>query len=137
MAAGRTGYNGFVAANLQAMTVGEDFVATVDYSKLACSADMKLCTPKVTAALADKTITLTQEKQEASSWANRDDQLYVVLYEKVLNEVEMVKLRERGENGMTSFTLPEVWTGAEVLVYAFATTLAGRRTSRTLSINVE
>jgi hypothetical protein len=51
--------------------------------------------------------------------------------------VEMVKLRERGENGMTTFALPEEWMDAEVLVYAFATTLAGRRTSRTLSINVE
>lgn len=32
MAAGQTGYNGFVSANLQAVTVDEGFVATVDYS---------------------------------------------------------------------------------------------------------
>ena len=130
MAAGQTGYNGFVSANLQA-------VATVDYSKLACSSDLKLRTPKVTATLADKSITFTQESQEASSWANRDDQVYAVVYEKALNEVEMVKLRERGENGVTSFALPEDWTAAEVLVYAFATTVAGRRTSRTLAISME
>ncbi len=129
MAAGQTGYNGFVSANLQ--------VATVDYSKLACSSDLKLRTPKVTATLADKSITFTQESQEASSWANRDDQVYAVVYEKALNEVEMVKLRERGENGVTSFALPEDWTAAEVLVYAFATTVAGRRTSRTLAISME
>lgn len=49
----------------------------------------------------------------------------------------MVKLRERGENGVTSFALPEDWTAAEVLVYAFATTVAGRRTSRTLAISME
>ena len=127
MAAGHTGYNGFVSANL----------ATVDYSKLACSSDLKLRTPKVTATLADKSITFTQESQEASSWANRDDQVYAVVYEKALNEVEMVKLRERGENGVTSFALPEDWTAAEVLVYAFATTVAGRRTSRTLAISME
>ena len=127
MAAGQTGYNGFVSANLQ----------TVDYSKLACSSDLKLRTPKVTATLADKSITFTQESQEASSWANRDDQVYAVVYEKALNEVEMVKLRERGENGVTSFALPEDWTAAEVLVYAFATTVAGRRTSRTLAISME
>lgn len=113
------------------------FVATVDYSKLACSSDLKLRTPKVTATLADKSITFTQESQEASSWANRDDQVYAVVYEKALNEVEMVKLRERGENGVTSFALPEDWTAAEVLVYAFATTVAGRRTSRTLAISME
>ena len=129
MAAGQTGYNGFVSANLQAVTV--------DYSKLACSSDLKLRTPKVTATLADKSITFTQESQEASSWANRDDQVYAVVYEKALNEVEMVKLRERGENGVTSFALPEDWTAAEVLVYAFATTVAGRRTSRTLAISME
>ena len=137
MAAGQTGYNGFVSANLQAVTVDEGFVATVDYSKLACSSDLKLRTPKVTATLADKSITFTQESQEASSWANRDDQVYAVVYEKALNEVEMVKLRERGENGVTSFALPEDWTAAEVLVYAFATTVAGRRTSRTLAISME
>ena len=91
----------------------------------------------VTATLADKSITFTQESQEASSWANRDDQVYAVVYEKALNEVEMVKLRERGENGVTSFALPEDWTAAEVLVYAFATTVAGRRTSRTLAISME
>ena len=78
MAAGQTGYNGFVSANLQAVTVDEGFVATVDYSKLACSSDLKLRTPKVTATLADKSITFTQESQEASSWANRDDQVYAV-----------------------------------------------------------
>jgi len=137
MAAGQIGYNGFVSANLQAVTVDEGFVATVDYSKLACSSDLKLRTPKVTATLADKSITFTQESQEASSWANRDDQVYAVVYEKALNEVEMVKLRERGENGVTSFALPEDWTAAEVLVYAFATTVAGRRTSRTLAISME
>ena len=131
MAAGQIGYNGFVSANLQAVTVDED------YSKLACSSDLKLRTPKVTATLADKSITFTQESQEASSWANRDDQVYAVVYEKALNEVEMVKLRERGENGVTSFALPEDWTAAEVLVYAFATTVAGRRTSRTLAISME
>ena len=87
MAAGQTGYNGFVSANLQAVTVDEGFVATVDYSKLACSSDLKLRTPKVTATLADKSITFTQESQEASSWANRDDQVYAVVYEKALNEV--------------------------------------------------
>ena len=101
------------------------------------SSDLKLRTPKVTATLADKSITFTQESQEASSWANRDDQVYAVVYEKALNEVEMVKLRERGENGVTSFALPEDWTAAEVLVYAFATTIAGRRTSRTLAISME
>lgn len=115
MAAGQTGYNGFVSANLQAVTVDEGFVATVDYSKLACSSDLKLRTPKVTATLADKSITFTQESQEASSWANRDDQVYAVVYEKALNEVEMVKLRERGENGVTSLRyrktgrLPKCW----------------------------
>ncbi len=89
MAVGQPGYNGFVAANLQTMTAGEDFVATVDCSKLACSLDLKLRTPKVSAILEDKVITVTQESQEASSWANRDDQVYVVVYEKVLNEERM------------------------------------------------
>ena len=111
-------------------------MATVDYSKLACSSDLKLRTPKVTALLRINRL-LHAGKSGSIVLANRDDQVYAVVYEKALNEVEMVKLRERGENGVTSFALPEDWTAAEVLVYAFATTVAGRRTSRTLAISME
>ncbi len=135
--AGQTGYNGFVSANLQAVTVDEKFEGIVDYTQLVCSGDMKLRTPKVTVTIAGKVVSFTQESQDASSHANLDDQVYAVLYEKALDEVELVKLRERGESGSTSFTLPEEWTAAEVMVYSFATTVAGRKTSKTLVLTVE
>ena len=44
----------------------------------------------MTATLADKSITFTQESQEASSWANRDDQVY---------EFSVREGIERGRNG--------------------------------------
>lgn len=133
-AAGQTGYNGFVAANLPAVIVDEKFVATVDFTKLVCSVDLKLHAPKVTASVSAGKVVFSQEGQEASAYANRDDRVYGVLFEKTLNEVELVELRERGESGSTSCTLMDEWTSENVVAYAFVTNATGRRTSRTIVV---
>ena len=49
--------NAFVQANMGNVTVDEDFVATMDYGLLACSADKKLKRPLVTATLSGSSLT--------------------------------------------------------------------------------
>lgn len=125
-----------MTANLPAVTVDEDFVAIVDFTKLVFSAALKLHAPRVTAAFFSGKVIFSQEEQQASAYANRDDRVYGVLFEKKLNEVELVELRERGEGGSTSCALMEEWQHENVLVYAFVTNASGRRTSRTIAITL-
>ena len=52
-----------------------------------------------------------------------------VLLETVLNRAKIVPLRDRGENGNTSYALPEDWDEANVKVYCFATLRNGSAAS--------
>ena len=72
--------NAFVQANMGNVTVDEDFVATMDYGLLACSADKKLKRPLVTATLSGSSLTFNLTAQEAWGSAKKDDQVYGVLF---------------------------------------------------------
>lgn len=73
-----------------------------------------------------------QEKEEG--YASADDQVYAVLYESVLGRARLVKLRTRGENGSTVYSLPEDWDNTNVNVYCFATLKNGQRASDSVAI---
>ena len=64
--------NAFVQANMGNVTVDEDFVATMDYGLLACSADKKLKRPLVTATLSGSSLTFNLTAQEAWGSAKKD-----------------------------------------------------------------
>ncbi len=123
--------NAFVAMNMQAVTVDEKHVATVNFDRLKVASGV-LYTPKVTVTYDEEgqVYAFVQEiQEEESGYAFADDQVYGVLYETVLERAKIVTLRTRGESGTTSFPLPEDWDNANVEVYCFATLKNGKEVS--------
>lgn len=123
--------NAFVQANMGNVTVDEDFVATMDYGLLACSADKKLKRPLVAATLSGSSLTFNLTAQEAWGSAKKDDQVYGVLFEEVAGESVLVALGTRGEEMSLPVDLPAEWAVENVHAYAFASSANGKRTSAT------
>ena len=123
--------NAFVAKNMKAVDVDEKHVATIVFDQLKMATGL-LYTPKVTVTYASesKMYSFEQEMQEEEEgYALADDKVYGVLLETVLNRAKIVPLRDRGENGNTSYALPEDWDEANVKVYCFATLKNGSAAS--------
>lgn len=128
--------NAFVQANMGNVTVDEDFVATMDYGLLACSADKKLKRPLVTATLSGSSLTFNLTAQEAWGSAKKDDQVYGVLFEEVAGESVLVALGTRGEEMSLPVDLPAEWAVENVHAYAFASSANGKRTSATTALEI-
>ena len=119
--AGSTFYNAFVKANMQAVTVDEEYNPTIDYEKIVC-AEGSLQDGTLAVALNEEQniVTITQEAQ--SRWsvvANPTDVLYVVVYEKTGNQMIVEPCRNRQENGVTTISLDSGWVKENLEVYAF------------------
>lgn len=128
--------NAFVQANMPNVSVGEDFVATMDYSLLACSVNGKLKRPSVTARLSGTTCTFNQAAQDAWGTAKDDDEVYGVLFEEVTGEAVLVPLKPRGDGGSTTAEISSDWATDKVHAYAFASSANGRRTSATVPVEL-
>lgn len=128
--------NAFVQANMGNVTVDEDFVATMDYGLLACSADKKLKRPLVAATLSGSSLTFNLTAQEAWGSAKKDDQVYGVLFEEVAGESVLVALGTRGEEMSLLVDLPAEWAVENVHAYAFASSANGKRTSATTALEI-
>lgn len=128
--------NAFVQANMGNVTVDGDFVATMDYGLLACSADKKLKRPLVTATLSGSSLTFNLTAQEAWGSAKKDDQVYGVLFEEVAGESVLVALGTRGEEMSLPVDLPAEWAVENVHAYAFASSANGKRTSATTALEI-
>lgn len=128
--------NAFVQANMGNVTVDEDFVATMDYGLLACSADKKLKRPLVAATLSGSSLTFNLTAQEAWGSAKKDDQVYGVLFEEVAGESVLVALGTRGEEMSLPVDLPAEWAVENVHAYAFASSANGKRTSATTALEI-
>lgn len=128
--------NAFVAANMPNVTVDDEYVATLDYKTLACSLDKKRKRPSVTASLEGMNLSFAQSEQEYWGTAKKDDAVYAVLLDEVLGETMLVPLKNRGEGGMTSVTLPDDWQPEKLHVYVFAASADGKRTSATVYLDV-
>lgn len=128
--------NAFVQANMGNVTLDEDFVATMDYGLLACSADKKLKRPLVTATLSGSSLTFNLTAQEAWGSAKKDDQVYGVLFEEVAGESVLVALGTRGEEMSLPVDLPAEWAVENVHAYAFASSANGKRTSATTALEI-
>ena len=128
--------NAFVQANMGNVTLDEDFVATMDYGLLACSADKKLKRPLVTATLSGSSLTFNLTAQEAWGSAKKDDNVYGVLFEEVAGESVLVALGTRGEEMSLPVDLPAEWAVENVHAYAFASSANGKRTSATTALEI-
>lgn len=128
--------NAFVQANMGNVTVDEDFVGTMDYGLLACSADKKLKRPLVAATLSGSSLTFNLTAQEAWGSAKKDDQVYGVLFEEVAGESVLVALGTRGEEMSLPVDLPAEWAVENVHAYAFASSANGKRTSATTALEI-
>lgn len=130
--------NAFVSLNLEAVSVDESYMVTVDFDRLRMASGL-MYTPKVTMAYDDenKMYSFTQEMQVAEEgYSSADDQVYAVLYETVLKRGKLILLRTRGENGNTSESLPEEWDHANVKGYAFATMKNGKAASDSVCLTI-
>lgn len=123
--------NAFVSLNLGATSADESYMVTIDFARLRMASGL-MYTPKVTVTYSEenKMYSFEQEMQEEEEgYALADDKVYGVLLEAVLNRAKIVPLRDRGENGNTSYALPEDWDEANVKVYCFATLKNGSAAS--------
>ena len=123
--------NAFVAKNMKSVNVDEMHTATVDYERLKVAMGLQDI-PEVSVSYSSesKMYSFEQEMQEEEEgYALADDKVYGVLLETVLNRAKIVPLRDRGENGNTSYALPEDWDEANVKVYCFATLRNGSAAS--------
>lgn len=124
--------NRFVQDNMEAVTVDEEFKATVDFSKLVCSSG-HLKAPKVAVSFkeADNQFVFTQAAQQQTLTCNPADIAWVVVYEKVQHESEVYQLKTRKEGGEVAADLPEDWESGNCEFYAFARNQKGTQASRT------
>ena len=123
--------NAFASLNMSRVSVDERNVATVDFDRLLCASGM-LYPPKVEVTYSEenKLYSFVQEMQEEENgYAFNDDMVYVMLYETVLGRARLVTLRARGENGNTTYALPEEWSNENVKLYCFATLKNGKGAS--------
>ena len=114
--------NAFTSVNMSRVSVDERNVATVDFDRLLCASGM-LYPPKVEVTYSEenKMYSFVQEMQdEENGYAFNDDVVYAMLYETVL---------ARGENGNTTYALPEEWSNENVKLYCFATLKNGKGAS--------
>lgn len=129
--------NRFVQDNMGAVTVGEDFKATVDFSKLVCSSGT-LKPPKVTVSFDEtgKQFVFTQTVQQQTLTCNPKDIAWVTVYEKILCETEVYRLKSRKEGGEVRAGLPEDWEKGNCEFYTFARNAEGTQASRTSYLQI-
>ena len=123
--------NAFTSLNMSRVSVDERNVATVDFDRLLCASGM-LYPPKVEVTYSEenKLYSFVQEMQdEENGYAFNDDVVYAMLYETVLGRARLVTLRARGENGNTTYALPEEWSHENVKLYRFARLKNGKGAS--------
>lgn len=129
--------NAFVSCNKDICSVVEGTVE-VDYGRLVCSKG-RLQLPDASATLNAESgkIIFSQTGMEVDSNCYPDDRVYGVLLEKEQKLCRLVALRERGESGSTSVTIPGTWKAESVEAYAFAVRADGKMASDTLHVNIE
>lgn len=129
--------NVFMSLNKGICTVEEDNTVPVDYEQLLC-AQGALVEPEVTAtysASASK-IMFENTSMEDFGYCNADDKTYAVLFNTQRSVCRIIPLRERGESGSTSASLPAKWEKDDLKVYVFATSANGKQASPSVYITL-
>lgn len=133
-----TAYNAFVQCNMDAVTVDEQMVATLDYDHLAFSQGA-LLPPRISVTL-DKDsgkLTFTKNEQGRSKLlVNPKDRCYAVVFEKENQGLDIVDLKTRSDAEAVECTLGEDWDTAQLAVCVFAVSASQKQTSPTVCLSL-
>ena len=89
----------------------------------------------VTFEKATGTLTFTQEAdQRGGTRANPDDKIYALIIDGKNEDAEFITLRDRSENGVTTFIVPDWWDKDNIFVYAFAATSTKKKASPSICL---
>ena len=135
---GRTFYNAFVQNNMEAVTVDENYVPTVDHEKLKCAAG-SLQNSKVTVTVNEESHKVIVSQEAQTRWnavANPTDVLHVVVYEKTGKTMIVEPCRNRQENGVTTIGLDDGWVKENLEVYAFMLSKDKRKASNSKRLTI-
>ena len=136
---GRTFYNAFVQNNMEAVTVDENYVPTVDHEKLKCAAG-SLQNSKVTVTVNEESHKVIVSQEAQTRWnavANPTDVLHVVVYEKTGKTMIVEPCRSRQEAGSTSIAMDEGWSKENLVFYAFMLSKDKRKASNSVVVQPE
>lgn len=123
-------YNAKTLCTSQKNEKGE-LIRVYDFKKMIVAAG-NLLRANVTVAFDKETgvFTFTQEADSRKGTrANPTDKVYALIVDGVNEDAEFMTLRDRSENGVTSFTVPEWWDKENLFVYVFAGTRTKRKAS--------
>jgi hypothetical protein len=108
-----------------------ELVRVYDFKKMIVAAG-NLLRPNVTVVFDEATgnFTFTQEADlRGGTRAKPTDKIYALIVDGTNEDAEFMTLRDRSENGVTSFTVPEWWDKENLFVYVFAGTRTKRKAS--------
>lgn len=135
--AGSTFYNAFVKANMDAVSVDENYETEIDYERITCSAG-SLQPGKVAITVNEGNAMVTQEAQDRwSVVANPTDKLYVAVYDKTSKEMIVEPCRERRESGSTPIALDADWSKENLVFYVFMLSKDKRKASDSVVVQPE
>ena len=89
----------------------------------------------VTFEKATGTLTFTQEAdQRGGTRANPDDKIYALIIDGKNEDAEFITLRDRSENGVTTFIVPDWWDKDNIFIYTFAGTRTKKKASPSICL---
>lgn len=132
--------NAFVALNMGAVSVDGSMVGTVEYTRLKVASGI-LDVPKVTVSCTPEgnSYSFSQDGEEETEegLCSAEDRVYAVFIEEATSKVKLLQLKNRGEGGISSFTLPDGWGTEGIHVYCFAVSKNGKMASDSVYQTVE
>lgn len=137
--AGCSFYNAFVQKNMAAVTVDENYKATIDHELIKCAAgSLENGKVKITVDPDNSSILVAQEARSRwSAVANPTDVLHVVVYDKTSRSMIVEPCRSRQEAGSTTIAIDEEWTKENLVFYAFMLSKDKRKASDSVVVRPE
>ena len=113
--------NQFSKANAKLVTVADDGVVEIDYTKIDVTSADKLSAPafQTPTTKEDLTVTVTYSNAADVDDTSEDDEIRVLVYQPDFNMSVMSGAGMR-KTGTISVKVPQMWSGTKVQVYAFA-----------------
>ena len=115
--------------------VDDELNVTIDPLQLAIS-DGPLALPAIEAEIdhAGHRIIFRWKKQPLMPYMYKNDCLHGAIYETQMGRSRKVILGTRAEAGETTWELPKDWDSHHLVIYGFATTADGQKSSPTLGV---
>jgi len=127
--------NRFLSINMGKVEVDDELNVKIDLLQLAVSQG-PLALPSIEAEVdhVARQIIFRWKKQPLMPYMYKDDHLHGVIYETKLGRSRNIFLGTRAEAGETTFDLPKDWNSHDLVIYGFATTADGLKSSPTSGI---